>query len=145
MSNYIILLSIILFQYAIGNIVLYPYQVKDGTAGNAIDAVQGFGNTTAISSTCATALNQSIACDERIQMLAAAGFYGSLNSTGAAATLCSPACNTSLVNYHTSVSTACSGVNAFDSLPSSWRGDLMLSFFNLVCSKDPGSGQFCPG
>lgn len=113
-----------------GTIVLFPWTSNDGSFGNAVDAVSGFGNTTAISTKCASALNQTVACDPQMQQLAASGYVISLNGTGSS--LCDAKCNSSLVSYRNAVISACGATGAFDSYANTWRGDIIYDYFNLV-------------
>jgi hypothetical protein len=132
--------TLLVVELVSAQIVLFPYSSQDGSPGNPVDAVVGFGNTTAISAACAVALNQTVACDPTLQYLSATGASLSPNSTGSGATLCNPACNSSLTTYHSSVATACGSTPVFTSqLANSWRGDLLQSYYNLVCTKDKRS------
>jgi len=138
--------TLLVVELVSAQIVLFPYSSQDGSPGNPVDAVVGFGNTTAISAACAVALNQTVACDPTLQYLSATGASLSPNSTGSGATLCNPACNSSLTTYHSSVATACGSTPVFTpQLANSWRGDLLQSYYNLVCTKDKKSGEFCSG
>ncbi|OCK76037.1 carbohydrate-binding module family 50 protein [Lepidopterella palustris CBS 459.81] len=133
----------ILYSLAVTDFVLFPYSNGDGSVGNPVDGENGFGNTTAISLQCAQALNQTIACDPRIQYLASAHAFTSINNTGSPTTICASTCRTSLESYHSNVSAACDGFHAFDGLPSSWRGDIIRDYFDVVCATDPQTGQYC--
>ncbi|KAH8892942.1 hypothetical protein GQ53DRAFT_589993, partial [Thozetella sp. PMI_491] len=102
------------------------------------DALEGFGTSATISTPCAAALNASIACDVRLRAMAASRLYVSPASPE---TLCTPACNSSLAMYRSNVATACGKSPLFDfNLSNSWKGDLLQTYFNLVCSEDPDSG-----
>ncbi|KAH6843385.1 hypothetical protein B0I37DRAFT_437684 [Chaetomium sp. MPI-CAGE-AT-0009] len=132
----------LLLAVAHGDIVLFPWTSNDGSFGNAVDAVSGFGNSQPISTQCASALNQTVACDPQMQQLAASGYVVSLD--GASSSLCDPQCNSSLVAYRTAVTSACGASGAFDTYANTWRGDVIFDYFNMVCDKDPGSGEYCP-
>lgn len=110
-----------------GDIVLFPWSSQDGSFGNAVDAVLGFGNSQPISSQCASALNQTVQCDPQLQALAASGYMTTLSDS-----LCSQTCNSSLVSYRNAVTSACGAIGAFDSYPNTWRGDSIYEYFNLV-------------
>ncbi|KAE9373106.1 carbohydrate-binding module family 50 protein [Stipitochalara longipes BDJ] len=124
------------------DLVLYPWMGNDGSFGNPVDAVVGFGNSTPVSASCASALNQTLACDPQLQILAATGYYASFN--GSFSSLCTSQCNASLVAYHSSVVSACGTSGAFSTYPNAWRGDYIYDYFNLVCTKDVSTGEFCP-
>ena len=98
-----------LFWKVAADFTLFPYSTNDGSAGNAVDNVKGFGNTTAISTACAATLNATILCDIRVQYLASSNTYGSLNGTGLA--ICNTTCGRSLTTYHSDVVAACAGVS----------------------------------
>ncbi|KAK3901351.1 hypothetical protein C8A05DRAFT_44983 [Staphylotrichum tortipilum] len=125
-----------------GEIVLFPWTDTDGTFGNAVDADTGFGNSAPISATCASALNQTVACDPQMQLLAASGYVISLDSSNSG--LCDAACNASLVAYRNAVTAACGVSGAFDTYDNTWRGDIIYDYFNMVCDKDPVAGEYCP-
>jgi hypothetical protein len=113
-----------------GDIVLFPWTGNDGSFGNAVDAVQGFGNSQPISAECASALNQTVTCDPQMQLLAASGYVISLD--GADSNLCAASCNASLVSYRNAVTAACGASGAFDTYPNTWRGDIIYDYFNMV-------------
>lgn len=115
-----------------GDIVLFPWTATDGTFGNAVDAEEGFGNSAPISAACASALNQTVACDPQMQLLAASGYVISLDSSNSG--LCAAACNTSLVAYRNAVTAACGVSGAFDTYANTWRGDIIYEYFNMVSS-----------
>lgn len=113
-----------------GDVVLFPWTSNDGSFGNAVDAVSGFGNTQPISSSCASALNQTVTCDPQIQLLAASGYIISLNDSSSS--LCDPSCTSSLVSYRDAVTSACGASGAFDTYPNTWRADIIYDYFNMV-------------
>jgi hypothetical protein len=120
-----------------GDIVLFPWTSNDGSFGNAVDAVSGFGNSQPISAACASALNKTVTCDPQMQLLAASGYVISLD--GASASLCDAKCNSSLVSYRSAVTTACGASGAFDTYPNTWRGDIILDYFNMVRTQPTGT------
>ena len=130
-----------------GNIVLFPWTSNDGSFGNAVDAVSGFGNSQPISTQCAAALNQTVTCDPQMQLLAASGYVVALDS--ASSSLCNSQCNSSLVAYRNAVTSGCGASGAFDTYPNTWRGDIIYDYFNIVsssgshpaCSSGIGSNQ----
>lgn len=122
-----------------GDIVLFPWTSNDGTFGNAVDAVSGFGNSQPISAACAAALNQTVTCDPQMQLLAASGFVVSLDST--ASGLCSSSCNSSLVSYRNAVTAACGASGAFDTYPNTWKGDIIYDYFNMVSQDIQNGGK----
>jgi hypothetical protein len=113
-----------------GDIVLFPWIDNDGRFGNAVDAVAGFGNSQPISTECAAALNQTVACDPQMQLLAASGYVISLDGTSPS--LCDARCNSSLVSYRNAVTAACGASGGFDTYPNTWRGDVIYDYFNMV-------------
>jgi hypothetical protein len=113
-----------------GEIVLFPWTSNDGSFGNAVDAQNGFGNSQPISTECASALNQTVACDPQMQLLAASGYVISLD--GASSSLCAASCNSSLVAYRNAVTAACGASGAFDTYPNTWSGDIIYDYFNMV-------------
>ena len=113
-----------------GDIVLFPWTDTDGSFGNAVDAETGFGNSAPISAACASALNQTVACDPQMQLLAASGYIISLDGSNSG--LCDAACNTSLVAYRNAVTAACGVTGAFDTYLNTWRGDIIYDYFNMV-------------
>lgn len=118
-----------------GNIVLFPWTGNDGTFGNAVDATSGFGNSKPISTQCAAALNQTVACDPQMQLLAASGYVVNIDSSSAG--LCNSKCNSSLVAYRAAVTSACGASGAFDDYPNTWRGDIIYDYFNTVSKAIP--------
>jgi hypothetical protein len=64
--SFVLLVTSLLVVVAHGNIVLFPWTSNDGSFGNAVDAVVGFGNSQPISTDCASALNQTIVCDPQM-------------------------------------------------------------------------------
>lgn len=115
-----------------GDIVLFPWTSNDGSFGNAVDAQIGFGNSQPISTECASALNQTVACDPQMQLLAASGYVISLD--GASSSLCAASCKSSLVAYRDAVTAACGASGAFDTYPNTWSGDIIYDYFNMVSS-----------
>lgn len=108
--------------------------------------INGFGSNTTVSTSCATALNATIGCDSSLWALALSNIYVSPNTTGMATTLCASNCNSSLVSYQNSVSVQCGSSPVINSLlKNSAVGDLLFDYYNLVCTKDPGTGKFCVG
>ena len=100
--------------------VLFPGIIEGGTSRDSpIDAAFGFGNTTVISAACASALNSTIQCDERVRYLASQNYYDSLNGTETE--LCTTACKNSLATYHQAVASACQGTQVYEGAPNSWR------------------------
>jgi hypothetical protein len=124
------LLAVSLLVSVRGDIVLFPWTSNDGSFGNAVDAVAGFGNSQPISTECEAALNQTVACDPQMQLLAASGYVISLD--GANPSLCDAQCNSSLVSYRNAVTAACGASGAFDTYPNTWRGDVIYDYFNMV-------------
>ena len=101
--------------------VLFPNILRDGASRDSpIDGAFGFGNSTVISAACASALNSTIKCDERVQYLASENYYDSLNGTETE--LCTTACKNSLASYHQAVVSACQGTQVYQGAPNSWRG-----------------------
>jgi hypothetical protein len=113
-----------------GDIVLFPWTSNDGSFRNAVDATSGFGNSQPISTQCVAALNQTVACDPQMQLLAASGYVVSLDSSSSG--LCDPKCNSSLLAYRAAVTSACGASGAFDTYPNTWRGDIIYDYFNMV-------------
>jgi hypothetical protein len=143
-GNTLRVITLLHFHKASADFTLFPYSSRDGSPGNPIDAATGFGNTSAISSSCANALNTTIACDSRIQFLASSNYYGSMNSTGIGS-LCTLTCAQSLASYHASVAASCDGTAVYAGMPNTWRSDILWNFYNLTCATDPTTGQYCPG
>ncbi len=123
------------------DIVLFPYINGDGSFGRPIDAPVDFGNSAPISHACEVALNQTVTCDSQLELLASSGYYMSLGSS--ASSLCASQCNSSLASYRSAVVSACGATGAFDTYPNTYRGDLIQDYFNLVCTTDPTSGNYC--
>ncbi|KAJ2979136.1 hypothetical protein NQ176_g3432 [Zarea fungicola] len=118
--------------------VIIPFPVPGGS--------NGFGSDGTISQTCAVALNSTINCDADLATLARANSYISPNSTGKAAALCAPACSTALTAYHNNVVSKCGSAPLIDPLlQNSFMGDLFQAYFQLICTTDPASGQYCVG
>ena len=128
--SFALLVTSLLVAVVHGSIVLFPWTSNDGSFGNAVDAVVGFGNSQPISTSCASALNQTIACDPQMQQLAASGYVISLDDTSSS--LCNAQCNSSLVSYRTAVTSACGASGAFDAYANTWRGDIIFDYFNMV-------------
>ncbi|KAF3912551.1 hypothetical protein ABW20_dc0110447 [Dactylellina cionopaga] len=138
----------VFFAAAVANFVLFPYSKGDGTAGNAIGDIAGFGNLVTISTACQQALNSTITCDPIVQQLAVNGYSDSLNYTGTAgssyATVCATTCTNSLNQYTSSVKTACGTSTAiFGGLPPTYRGDIIWQWQNTTCQKDTATGLYC--
>jgi len=123
------------------DVVLFPYTSGDGSFGHPIDAEIGFGNSAPITAACEAALNQTVACDPQLPLLAASGYY--MPPGELAPALCAPQCNASLAAYHSSVVSVCGATGAFDTYPNTYRGDLLWDYFNLVCTTDPATGGNC--
>ena len=144
--------------------VLFPGIIGGGTSRDSpIDAAFGFGNTTVISAACASALNSTIQCDQRVRYLASENYYDSLNGTETE--LCTTVCKNSLATYHQAVASACQGTQVYEGAPNSWRageGTLLISsaikkadtcpwldkiwaWVNATCQTHSGTGQLCAG
>ncbi|KAJ2968585.1 hypothetical protein NQ176_g9106 [Zarea fungicola] len=118
--------------------VIIPFPVPSGS--------NGFGSDGIISQACAIALNSTINCDADLATLARANSYISPNSTGKAAALCAPTCNTALTAYHNTVVSKCGSAPLIDPLlQNSFMGDLFQAYSQLICTTDPASGQYCVG
>ncbi|KAH8894666.1 hypothetical protein GQ53DRAFT_610598, partial [Thozetella sp. PMI_491] len=105
----------------------------------------GFGGDSTIPQSCAAALNSTIDCDDDLQVLALTNVYASPNATGNAASLCSTGCSSALTNYQNSVKSACGNSAVIDpQLANTFVGDLLHDYYDLVCTKDSTTGQYCP-
>lgn len=120
--------------------VLFPY--FSGEPDEPIDMQNGIGNVTDIPPACASALNSTIHCNERIRGFASQQVYMSLNGTDDE--ICSEQCLSSLVHYHQIVSQECQGINVFGGAPNTWMGDVMWSWVNSTCTYHT-TGEPCPG
>jgi len=106
----------------------------------------GFGTNTTISTTCAAALNHTISCDPGLQTLALSNALVSPNTTSIAGALCASSCNSSLTSYHSNVIAQCGSSPVINSqLLNTWMGDFLQDYYDLICTKDPGTGQYCIG
>ena len=136
MRSFRLLLAAALPYLAASTVVPFPAFVGDN----------GFGSSTTISQSCVAALNSTINCDPGLRILALTDAYLSPNSTGKAADLCAPSCNSSLTVYHSNVMAQCGSSPIIDSqLQNTYMGDLFQDYYDLVCTKDPGTGQYCVG
>ncbi|KAK5662512.1 hypothetical protein OQA88_8424 [Cercophora sp. LCS_1] len=133
-------LSFLSFVYAQSDqFVLFPY--FSGGPDEPVDMQNGFGNTTEIPAACASALNSTIHCNERIRGFASENVYMSLNGTDEE--ICSDQCTSSLVHYHQIVSQSCQGINVFNGAPNTWMGDVMWAWVNSTCTYHT-TGEPCP-
>lgn len=131
-----LLLVAVLPRLAASSIVPFPYFVGDN----------GFGGSTTISTACSIALNSTINCDPGLRILAITNAYLSPNSTGDAAGLCASSCNSSLTTYQNNVISQCGSSPVIDSLlKNTYMGDLLQDYYDLVCTKDAVTAQFCIG
>ena len=106
----------------------------------------GFGGSTEISQSCAAALNNTIECDLDLYLLALTDTYISPNATSDAAGFCAAGCNSSLASYLSSVAAQCGDSPVIeDDLPNTFLGNLLQSVWSMMCTRDSGTGQFCPG
>ena len=118
--------------------VPFPYMGAD-----IVDIDNSFGNTTAISATCAAALNTTINCEERLQYMT--GSFAPWRSQAASTLFCAQACRSSLQTYSTNVRTACGTADAFNGLVASWRGDQVRDYLNVMCLTETSTGKYCVG
>jgi hypothetical protein len=134
--SHLLILATVLTPWAASTIIPFPGFVGDN----------GFGTSTTISSSCAAALNGTISCDASLRVLALANSYLSPNSTGIAADLCATSCNSSLASYQSNVVAKCGSSPVIDAqVQNTYMGDLLLGYYDLTCTKDPSTGQYCVG
>ena len=123
--------------------VLFPYRNSDGSFGNPVDTVNGFGNVSTVSSACATALNKSIACPDGLQWMT--GSYSPWPKTAQTNRFCASGCRNALKKYSTAVESACGSAKIFgEGIANSYRGDLVKDYLNVMCATDT-SGDPCIG
>ncbi|KAH8812936.1 hypothetical protein F5884DRAFT_856227 [Xylogone sp. PMI_703] len=98
-----------------------------------------------ISSDCAKALNQTVSSyDQSLRNLVLEGIYLLLNATGAAVTLCTSTCETSLTSYQSNITKVCKSSPVISSeVTNIFMEDLLRDYYDLICTKDPGTGEYC--
>ena len=137
MTMHLLLLSLF-FGASAADFVPFPYMGED-----IVDVDNSFGNTTAISAACASALNTTIACESRLQYMQ--GSFAPWRNEQAAAQFCSSTCRSSLESYSSRVQAQCGTANIFNGLVSSWRGDQIRDYLNVMCLTDSSTGKYCVG
>ncbi|KAL1869088.1 hypothetical protein VTK73DRAFT_3366 [Phialemonium thermophilum] len=134
MTAHRLLLAASVLRLAVATVVPFP----DFVGKN------GFGSDSSVSQSCAAALNSTIDCDASLRILAIADDYISPNLTGIAPSLCAPGCNSSLAAYQSNVQEKCGSSPVIDpQVKNTFMGDLLQDYYDLICTKDPGSDQYC--
>lgn len=139
-----LIISLCLLGSACAQVVFFPFSSGDGSQGNAVDAVNALTTTSSsISSACASALNATVNCDDRLQRLAVGQYYGTLNGTQT--DLCSTDCGNSLAQYHANVVNACGTTPVWEGVPNTQFGDTLWAWYNTSCQFESKSGALCSG
>jgi hypothetical protein len=108
---------------------------------------QGSKQLDKVSSTCATALTQTIKCHDSLSAWQTPSYHGAVGDRNLTDAICDAGCGKSLQNWFDGVSAACVGQNITS--PSGARslatkaGATIWAGYNETCIKDSTSDQYC--
>lgn len=99
-----------------------------------------------LSASCISAINDTVACDSALLSFAFQDYFGPLNNPSMQSSLCENTCGTALASYRKNVVSTCGQQTEMaQGFPVTYVGDLVWSYYNLTCLKDPKTGEWCSG
>jgi hypothetical protein len=99
-----------------------------------------------LTSTCESALSQTVYCDDNISSLMTSGYVGSFDNSTLTALVCDTGCGTSIAQLNDAVLAGCGETTGVvPGLPFLGLVDLVWSNWNQSCFSDQTTGQNCNG
>jgi hypothetical protein len=97
-----------------------------------------------VTTTCKTALSQTIKCDVYLLNFMEPSIRGALYNETLMHSVCDLTCGESLRSWFDTVTLSCSGQNLTGAVPTK-VGGFIYQGYNETCFKDPSTGRYCQG